>query len=94
MNNKYCYKIKITTIYQNDTEEENYLDGIYIDFDNAVDKADKAMRDILEGINSEHKKTEYGDFGTNYYWTSTYFKNHPKVESVYIETEQCGRILG
>lgn len=94
MSNKYCYKIKITTIYQNDTEEETYLDGIYIDFDNAVDKADRAMRDILEGINSEHKKTECGDFGTNYYWTRTYFKNHSRVESVYIEVEEYGRILG
>lgn len=56
MNNKYCYRIKITTIYQNDTVDEYYLNGVYIDFDNAVDKADRAMRDILEGINSEHKK--------------------------------------
>lgn len=94
MDYKYCYKIKITTTYQNDTEEETYLDGVYIDFDNAVGRADRAMRDILEGINSEHKKTECGDFGTNYYWTRAYFKNHSRVESVYIEVEKYERILG
>ena len=93
MNSKYCYRIKVTTVYQDD-EVQNYLDGIYIDFDNAADKVDKVMRNMLEEINSDHKETEYGDFGTNYYWTRTYFKNHPRVESVYIETEQCERILG
>ena len=94
MSSKYCYRIKITTIYQNDTEEENYLDGVYIDFDNAVDKADKVMRDMLEEINSDHKETEYGYFGTNSYWTRTYFKNHYKIESVHIEAAQYERILG
>lgn len=93
MNSKYCYKIKVTTVYQEDAVED-YLDGIYIDFDNAVDKADKTMRNMLEEINSDHKETEHGDFGIHGYWTRTYFKNHYKIQCVWVEVEQGERILG
>lgn len=94
MNNRYYYKIRIDTIYQDDTEEESYLEGVYIDFDKAVDKADKAIRDILEGIGSDHEKIKFGYCGRDNYWTNTYLKNHPKIEYIWVEVEQGERILG
>lgn len=93
MDYKYCYRIKVTTVYQEDAVEE-YLDGIYIYFDNAVDKADKVMRDMLEEINSDNKETEHGYYRLHGYWTRTYFKNHPKIQCVLVEAEKYERILG
>lgn len=94
MSSKYCYKIRVSTIYLDDAEEEKYLNGIYIDFDNAVNGADKAMRDILKETNSDHEDIKFGYCGTDNYWTSTYLKNHPKIESIWVEVEQGEEILG
>lgn len=94
MSNKYCYRLRIDTIYQDDTEERKYLDGIYIDFDKAVDKADKVIRDMLKEISSDHEEIKFGNFGRNNYWTNTYLKNHPKIEYIWVEVEYGERILG
>lgn len=53
MRDRYYYKIIITTIYVDDTSIENYLNGIYIDYDKAVKKADLIMERMLEDINSD-----------------------------------------
>lgn len=94
MNSKYCYEIRISTIYQDDTEEENYLDGVYIDFDKAVDKADKVIRDMLKEIGSDHEEIKFGYSGRDNYWTNTYLKNHSKIEYIWVEVEHGERILG
>lgn len=94
MNNRYYYKIRIITEYKDSTEKEEYLYGVYIDFDKAVSRVDRAMRDILEGIGSDHEKIRTGFCGFDKYWTSSDIKDHPKIENIFIETEQGERILG
>lgn len=94
MNNKYCYKIMVTYIYLDDTVDEYYLNGVYIDFNKAVAKADKTMKDILEQANFDHEKIEYQDYEEDEYQAMIYLKNHPKIESIWVEIEQGKEILG
>ena len=96
MSNKYCYKIMITTIYLDDTSNEYYLNGVYIDLDKAINKANKTMLDILEetGFNYIEIRKGHKEYGMeNEYWTYVDLENHPKIESIWVEVEESGEIL-
>ena len=90
MDNKYCYKIMVTYIYLDGTADEYYLNGVYIDFNKVVAKADKTMKDILEQADFDHEEIEHGDYE---YQIMTYLKSHPKIESIWVEVEQGKEIL-
>lgn len=80
----------VTFIYLDDTVDEYYLNGVYIDFNKAVAKADKTMKDILEQADFDHEEIEYGNYE---YQIMTYLKNHSKIESIWVEIEQGKEIL-
>lgn len=94
MSSKYCYKIRIVTTYKDDMDKEDYVSGIYVNFDKAVSRVDRIMRDMLEEIGLEYKLTESRWNGTDHYWTNASLRNHPEIEDIYIETEHGERILG
>lgn len=94
MSNRYYYKIIITTIYVDDTSIKSYLNGIYIDYDKAVKKADLIMERMLEDINSdcEYSVIKNGS-GKIKYQINTDFVEHPKIYSIWVEVEESGEIL-
>lgn len=94
MRDRYYYKIIITTIYVNNTSIESYLNGIYIDYDKAVKKADLIMESMLEDINSdrEYSVIKNGS-GKIRYQICTDFVEHPKIYSIWVEVEESGEIL-
>ena len=80
----------VTYIYLDDTADEYYLNGVYIDFNKAVAKADKTMKDILEQADFDHEEIEHEN---HEYQIMTCLKNHPKIESIWVEVEQGEEIL-
>lgn len=94
MSDKYYYKIIITTVYVDDTSIESYLNGIYIDYDKAVKKADLIMESMLEDINSDREYSVIKNgFGKIKYQINTDFVEHPKIYSIWVEVEESGEIL-
>ena len=94
MKDRYYYKIIITTIYVDDTSIESYLNGIYIDYDKAVKKADLIMKSMLEDINSDCEYSVIGNgSGKIKYQINTDFVEHPKIYSIWVEVEESGEIL-
>jgi hypothetical protein len=94
MEDRYYYKIIITTIYVDDTSIESYLNGIYIDYDKAVKKANLIMESMLEDINSscEYSIIKNG-FGKIRYQINSDFVKHPKIYSIWVEVKESGEIL-
>lgn len=94
MEDRYYYKIIITTIYVDDTSIESYLNGIYIDYDKAVKKANLIMESMLEDINSDCEYSVIGNgFGKIKYQINSDFVEHPKIYSIWVEVKESGEIL-
>jgi hypothetical protein len=94
MKDRQYYKIIITTIYVDDTSIESYLNGIYIDYDKAVKKADLIMESMLKDFNSpcEYSVIKNGS-GKVRYQINTDFVEHPRIYSIWVEVEESGEIL-
>ena len=97
MEDRSYYKIIITTIYVDDTSIESYLNGIYIDYDKAVKKANLIMESMLEDINSSCKystiRNGFNGFGEIRYQINSDYVEHPKIYSIWVEVEKSGEIL-